>query len=68
MVTFWLGPFIVFGPPYSNVDASPLGSEGEVDEQIEHSIDIIVLNSQEPIVDGGLGTQLEDGIDALTQM
>jgi hypothetical protein len=50
------------------VDASPLGSEGEVDEQIEHSIDIIVLNSQEPIVDGGLGTQLEDGIDALTQM
>jgi hypothetical protein len=41
-----VGPFIAFGPPYSNVDASPLGNEGDqVDEQIEHSIDIIVLDN-----------------------
>jgi hypothetical protein len=64
-----MGPFIAFGPPYSNVDASPLGSEGDQgDEQIKHSTNIIVLDSQEPIVDGGLGTQLEDDIDALTQV
>jgi hypothetical protein len=55
--------------PYYNVDASPLGNEGDQgDEHIECSIDIIVIDSHEPIVVGGLGTQLEDDIDALTQV
>ncbi len=50
-------------------DASPLGSEGDQgDELIKRSADIIVVDSQELIVVGGLGTQLEDDIDALTQV